>query len=152
MLSFSIAEYGYLENVSFFERNLEMKNLVSITIVLLLVGSLVGLAWANKACETPDGEFNIMISPSTLVLSSPCDVITIHSNISYRTVVATSVAVNGVDVPFTKADSCGDLVAKIGVDDLADFLEPDEVITLTLSGLLTDDSEFAVDGTLRVRD
>jgi hypothetical protein len=93
-----------------------------------------------------------MISPNTLILSSPCDVITIHSNIPYRTVVATSVAVNGVDVPFTKADSCGDLVAKIGIDDLADFLEPDEAITLTLSGLLVDDSKFAVDGTLTVKE
>ena len=135
-----------------FERKLKMKNLVGMTIVLLLVGSFVGLAWANKACETPNGDFNIMISPNTLALSSLCDVITVHSNIPYRAVVATSVAINGVDVPFTKSDACGDLVAKIGVDDLAEFLQPNEAVTLTLSGLLVDGSDFAVDGTITVKE
>ena len=129
-----------------------MKNLVKLSIVLLLIGCFVGLAGANKACETPDGEFNIMISPNTLVLSSLSDVITIHSNIPYGSVVKTSVAVNGVDVPFTKADACGDLVAKIGVDDLAEFLQPNQVITLTLSGLLVDQTEFAVDETITVKE
>ena len=129
-----------------------MKNLVKLSIVLLLVGSIAGLAWANKACETPDGAFNIMISPSTLVLSSLSDTITIHSNIPYGAVIATSVAVNGVDVPFTKADACGDLVAKIGVDDLAQFLQPDRIITLTLSGLLISGTDFAVDETITVKE
>ena len=129
-----------------------MKNLVKLSIVLLLIGSVAGLAWANKACETPDGSFNIMISPNTLVLSSPSNVITVHSNIPYGAVVATSVAVNGVDVPFTKADSCGDLVAKIGVAALAEFLQPDTVVTLTLSGLLKDDTVFSVDETLTVKE
>ena len=98
-----------------------MKKLAGMIIVVLLVGSLASLTWANKACQTPDGAFNIMISPNTLILSSLCDVITVHSNIPYGAVVETSVAVNGVEVPFTKADACGDLVAKIGVDDLAEF-------------------------------
>ena len=129
-----------------------MKKLFILSIVFLIIGSVVGLSWANKACETPDGSFNIMISPSTLVLSSPCDVITVHSNIPYGAVIAASVAVNGVDVPFTKADSCGDLVAKIGVDDLAEFLKPDQVVTLTLSGLLVDDTVFTVDGTIKVKE
>jgi len=129
-----------------------MKNLVVLSIVFLVVGSVAGLAWANKASQTPDGSFNIMISPNTLVLSSPCDVITVHSNIPYGMVVAASVAVNGVDVPFTKADSCGDLVAKIGVDDLIDFLQPNQVVTLTLSGTLVDGAEFAVDDEITVKE
>ena len=129
-----------------------MKNVVKLSIVLLVIGCFVGLAWAIKACETPDGDFNIMISPSTLVLSSPSDTITVHSNIPYSAVDATSVAVNGVDVPFTKADACGDLVAKIGVDDLAEFLQPNAVITLTLSGLLVDGTDFAVDETITVKE
>ena len=129
-----------------------MKNLLKLSIVLLLVGSIAGLAWANKACQTPDGDFNIMISPSTLVLSSLSDTITIHSNIPYGAVVAMSVAVNGVDVPFTKADACGDLVAKIGVDDLAEFLQAGRTITLTLSGLLVDGTGFAVDETIFVKE
>ena len=129
-----------------------MKNLIKCSIVFLVIGSVVGLAWANKACQTPDGDFNIMISPRTLVLSSPSDVITVHSNIPYGVVIATSVAVNGVDVPFTKSDSCGDLVAKIGVDDLAEFLQPNQVITLTLSGMLIDETTFAVDETITVKE
>jgi hypothetical protein len=134
------------------ERRLEMRNLIKCSIVLIVIGSIAGLAWANKACQTPNGDFNIMISPSTLVLSSPSDVITVHSNIPYGAVIATSVAVNGVDVPFTKSDSCGDLVAKIGVNDLAEFLQPDQVITLTLSGMLIDETTFAVDETISVKE
>jgi len=129
-----------------------LKNLIKLSVVLLVIGAAAGLTWANKACETPDGTFSIMISPNTLVLSSLCDIITIHSNIPYNEVIATSVAVNGVDVPFTKADSCGDLVAKIGVDDLSEFLQPDTVVTLTLSGLLDDNTPFAVEGTLTVKE
>lgn len=129
-----------------------MKNRVRLSIALLLVGCFVGLAWANKACETPDGEFNIMISPRTIVLSSPCDTITVHSNIPYGAVDATSIAINGVDVPFTKADDCGDLVAKIGVEALAEFLDPGGVITLTLSGELKDRTSFKVDGTVTVKE
>jgi len=129
-----------------------MKNLVRLSIVSLLIGCFVGLAWANKACETPNGEFNIMLSPKTIVLSSPCDTITVHSNIPYGAVIATSVAINGVDVPFTKSDDCGDLVAKIGVDDLAEFLQPNQVVTLTLSGVLVDGTEFAVDETITVKE
>ena len=128
-----------------------MKKLVRISVVLLLFIAM-SLALANKACETPDGSYKIMISPNTLVLSSPCDVITIHSNISYSSVIATSVAVNGIDVPFTKADSCGDLVAKIGVDDLIEFLEPNQVAKLTLNGLLVNETAFAVDGSLTVKE
>jgi len=129
-----------------------MKNLVRLSIVLLLIGCFVGLTWANKACETPDDTFNIMISPQTIVLSSPCDTITVHSNIPYSLVVATSVAINGVDVPFTKADDCGDLVAKIGVDDLAEFLLPGQDITLTLSGQLKNETSFEVDEIITVKE
>ena len=129
-----------------------MKNLIKFSVVFLVIGSIVGLAWANKACQTPDGDFNIMISPGTLILSSPCDLITVHSNIPYGVVIETSVAVNGVDVSFTKSDSCGDLVAKIGVEDLAEFLQPNQVITLTLSGMLIDETTFAVDETISVKE
>ena len=127
-----------------------MKKLV--TIALLLVVGLGSLSWANKACETPDGEFNIMISPNTLILSSLCDTITVHSNIPYGAVVTESVAIEGVDVPYTKADSLGDLVAKIGVDDLAGFLQPGQSVTLTLSGLLVDGTEFSVGGIITVKE
>jgi hypothetical protein len=129
-----------------------MKNLVKLSIVLLLVGCFVGLAWANKACQTPDGDFSIMISPRTIVLSSPCDTITVHSNIPYGDVDVTTVAINDAPVLATFADDCGDLVAKIGVDDLADSLAPGEVITLTLSGTLVDGTEFSVANTITVKE
>ena len=130
-----------------------MKNLVRLSIVLLLVGCFVGLAWANKACETPDDSFNIMISPKTIVLSSPCDTITVHSNIPFGAVFEGSVAINDIDECTTFADDCGDLVAKIGVEALAKFLEPGEIITLTLSGILTEDGTgFTVDGTITVKE
>jgi hypothetical protein len=128
-----------------------MKNLVRLSIVLLLIGCFVGLAWANKACETPDGEFSIMISPKTIVLSSPCDTITVHSNIPFGAVVDGSVVINDVYECATFADDCGDLVARIGVEALDGILVPGEVITLTLSGELIKEGSFAVDETITVK-
>ena len=127
-----------------------MKNLVQLCIILLVVGCFVGLAWGNKACETPDGAFDIMISPKTIVLSSPCDTITVHSNIPFDDVDG-SVAINGVDARATFPDDCGDLVAKIDIEALAEFLTPGPDVTLTLSGLLDDGIAFAVDETITVK-
>jgi len=130
-----------------------MKNLVRLSIVLLLVGCFVGPAWANKACETPEDSFNIMISPKTIVLSSPCDMITVHSNIPFSAVVKGSVVINDVYECATFVDDCDDLVARIGVEALdEDLLVPGEVITLTLSGVLKDGTRFAADGTITVKE
>ncbi|MBL7214925.1 MAG: hypothetical protein ISS71_04530 [Phycisphaerae bacterium] len=128
-----------------------MKNLVKLSIVLLLIGSFVGLAWANKAHKDYDGttDYCIMISPNTVVLSSPCEVISVHSNIPYDIVDALTITLNSIDPISTGADDCGDLVVKVLIDDLD--LEAGQV-TLTLSGLLNDGTEIAVDETITVKE
>ena len=126
-----------------------MKNLMKLSLMLLLVGGVTGLVFANQACKGDD--YTIMISPRTLVLSSGCDTITIHSNIPYSAVLTDTVAVNGVPAGSTGVDDCGDLVVKIAVADLADILQPKQTVTLTLTGDLADGTSFAVDGTINVR-
>ncbi len=125
-----------------------MKNLTKLSLMLLLVGAVTGLVFANQACKGDD--FTIMISPRTLVLSSGCDAITIHSNIPYNEVITDTVAINGVPAA-TGVDDCGDLVARVAVADLADILLPGQTVTLTLTGDLTDGTSFEVDGTINVK-
>ena len=111
-----------------------MKNLAKpYIIVFLVIGAVVGLAWANKACQ-PYGDPNIMVSPNTLVLHSPCKHLTIHSNIPFNSVETATVTVDGREVPATFwADDCGDLVARVTVDNLGDLEAGD--LEITLSGV-----------------
>ncbi len=125
---------------------------MKLSIVFLLIGSFVGLAWANKAHKDYGGttDFCIMISPNTIVLSGPCDVISVHSNIPYGMVdTSSAITLNGVDPISIGADDCGDLVVKVLIDDLD--LEAGQV-TLTLSGLLIDGTDFAGDETITVKE
>jgi len=124
-----------------------MKHAAKILIVLLVVGSVVGLAWANKACRRSDS-IDIMVSPNTLVLGSGCDAVTVHSNIPYGTVAAGTVTINDVAVT-TWADDCGDLVARISVVAL-DVLGPGE-LTITLRGDYVAGNDFEACETIAVK-
>lgn len=132
---------------NYFCKEHTVKHVARLSIVLLVVGSVVGLAWANKACQRSES-IDIMVSPNTLVLSSFCDAVTVHSNIPYSTVDAATVTINGVAVN-TWADDCGDLVARISVADLG-VLQPGE-ITLTLSGTSVDGKGFVASETITVK-
>ena len=89
-----------------------MRNVAKVSVVLLVIGSVVGFAWANSAVDGDDPA--IMVSPRTVVLRSGCDQITVHSNIPFSLDDEASVAVDDdvVDADFW-ADDCGDLVARI---------------------------------------
>lgn len=105
-----------------------MKNMAKLSVVFLVVGSIVGLAWANSAV---DGDVPaIMVSPSTIVLAR-VSTVTVHTNIPAADVVPESLALNGVAPTSVYVDDCGDIVAKFAVANLG--LEPGAA-TLTLCG------------------
>jgi len=104
-----------------------MKNLVKLSVVFLVIGSAMGLAWANSGVgdESPA----IMVSPSTIVLAK-VDTISVHTNIPAAEVDPDSLDLNGAAPTYVYEDNLGHVAAKFAVADL--HLEPGEA-TLTLS-------------------
>ena len=78
---------------------------------------------------------NIQVSPNVLNLQNNGQVVTIHTNIGYSDVVASSVSLNGVTISSFKADNRGFFVAKFLMDDIKDLpLNIDALNTLCLEG------------------
>ena len=78
----------------------------------------------------------IQVSPNILNLQNNGVVVTIHTDIPYSNVYASSVSLNGIEIQSWKADNRGFFVAKFNLDEvkaLADLLIG-EYNTLTLSG------------------
>lgn len=125
-----------------------MKHLVKLAVVFLVIGSAMGLLWANNGVG--DEPAAIMVSPSTIVLAK-VDIISVHTNIPRADVVDESLELNGVAPTDVCADNLGQLVAKFAVADLD--LEPGEA-TLTLSGDIIDDDvvdSFEASDVVRVK-
>ena len=83
----------------------------------------------------------IAISPHALVLKSPGTVVSVHTNLPYGSVDRGSLELSGIPVSWTKADSCGFLVAKFDMDAVKKIVTPPSA-ELTLTGLRKDDMEF----------
>ncbi len=86
----------------------------------------------------------IMCSPSAVVMKSAAngDWMTVHTDLAYSSVDTASVklVVDGaeiLDVVATKADDCGNLVAKFSLTELKGLVSPPSA-TLTLTGLTKD--------------
>ena len=131
------------------KRNRKMRKPYLIATVVLMVAAGTSLVVANKAS---DGEgYCITISPSTLVLSSPDTIVTVHSNIPYASVDTTTLTLDDIEATFSKSDACGDLVVKFARSDVKGIVEPGPA-TLTLSGEFKDGSSFEASDEITVRE
>lgn len=111
--------------------------------LLTLLGSLVfGQATYGE-------EVAIVVSPSTLNIESEGVWVTIHAEIAYRDVDTVTVALNGIPVEVTKADSRGELVAKFCFDEVKEIVEVG-TFDLTLSGTTYDGEAFFGADSIRV--
>ncbi len=85
-----------------------------------------------------NGEDNlifIQVSPNVLNLQNNGQVVTVHTNIAYSAVVASSVSLNDVAISSYKADNKGFFVAKFLIDDIKGLpLDIDALNTLSLEG------------------
>ena len=122
-----------------------MKHLMKLAVVFLVLGSAMGLVWANNGVgdESPA----IMVSPSTIVLAK-VDIISVHTNIPRTAVVDESLRLNGVAPIHVYEDALGHVAAKFAVAELG--LAPGEA-TLTLSGRFEDGDSFAASDDVRVK-
>ena len=118
---------------------------------LLLVASLcfaVGLS-AGQAFSVETVE--IQVAPQTMLLSSvQSGEVTVHVDIAYSVVVESTIFMNGIAVSWTKADDCGNLVAKFDEEAVKGVLEVPST-TLTLSGTTTAGVDFAGSDTVKVK-
>ncbi len=127
------------------------------------------LRWAGVLCAAlllalapfkaqADISVEIMCSPSAVVMKSAAngDWMTVHTDLAYSSVDTASVELdvnNGqaiLSARATKADDCGNLVAKFSLTELKGLVAPPSAI-LTLTGSTKDGEMFAGSDTVVVR-
>jgi len=85
----------------------------------------------------------IQVAPNVLNLQNKGQVVTIHTDIPYWTVLGSSVALNGVEIDSWKADAQGYFVAKFVMSAIKNLpLNIGELNTLTLDGSKVDGETF----------
>jgi hypothetical protein len=86
---------------------------------------------------------DIQVSPNVLNLSFQGDIVTVHTDIAYGAVVASSVTLNGVKIDHWKSDDQGNFVAKFLVSAVKNLpLIINSYNTLTLCGQTKDGVTF----------
>lgn len=117
----------------------------------------VAVAWAAPTALSAgcveDGEPAIAIAPSTLLIGvEQGGAVTVHTNIPFGSVDASSLALNGVaagDDVF--ADSQGDVVARFSEAAIEAMATAPGTMTLTLTGSDTDGEAFEASSTVTVK-
>jgi len=114
---------------------------------------------AFLCAPAPSHGFDIstQVSPSTLNIQSKGEVVTVHTDIPYSSVVGGTVILNGIPISWWKADNQGNFVAKFDMSDVkalaeAGLLEVPGENVLTLTGYTIYDEEFTGTQTIVVID
>jgi hypothetical protein len=96
-------------------------------------------------------DIEIQVAPHMLLLSSvQSGEVTVHCDIPHSQVDTSSIEMNGVAVSWTKADDCGNLVAKFDEAAVKAVVEPPSTV-LTLIGTTLDGTEFSGSDTVKVK-
>ncbi len=89
---------------------------------------------------------DIDVAPNTLNIQSQGTVVTVHTDIPFAAVEASSVTLNDIEIKSYKADNCGNFVAKFLMSAVKDLVDEGHlelgIIKLTLDGLTTNNDEF----------
>jgi len=108
-----------------------------LTGLIILCTFLVAVSTSNAY------EIMIDVSPNVLNLQSSGTVVTVHTNVDYNTVIASSVVLNNVPISFYKSDDRGYFVAKFVMDEVKNLpLIIGELNTLRLFGVTDDGLSF----------
>jgi hypothetical protein len=115
---------------------------------LVILGIIIMAAGAANAYE-----ILIDVSPNVLNLQSRGTVVTVHTNVDYNMVIASSVFLNGIPIDFYKSDDRGYFVAKFVMDDVKNLpLDIGEMNTLLLLGATDDGLSFTGTQDIKVID
>lgn len=89
-------------------------------------------------------DIQIDVAPNVLNIQSEGVVVTVHTNISFSSVVGSTVFLNGVEISHWKSDARGNFVAKFLSDDIKTLegLIIDGQNTLVLTGYDTNGEAF----------
>lgn len=98
-------------------------------------------------------ETEIDIAPKVLNIQSSGEVVTVHTEIPYSDVAASSVLLNGVAIDWWKVDNQGNFVAKFVMNEIKDLsLVIGDYNTLTLLGVTTWGEAFFGEEDIKVID
>jgi hypothetical protein len=101
-----------------------MRNaLVSIVVVVAVVVFASGLLTAAE----------ITVSPHVINIGSETEVVTVHTDLPYSSVLGATVTLNGIEIDWWKSDNRGNFVAKFDADVVKGKVETGTA-TLTLAG------------------
>ena len=124
---------------------------------VLLLGIVMSAACGSSSTPaaptpavTPSGstaaaaaEITIQIAPNVLNLQNQGEVVTVHTNLPYSSVVGTTVTLNGVAIEWWKADDQGQFVAKFVMSAIKSLpLKIGDHNTLRVEGTKTDATAF----------
>jgi hypothetical protein len=72
----------------------------------------------------PTTTIEIQVSPNVLNLANSGEVVTIHTNLPYSSVIGNSVTLNGVEIAWWKSDAQGNFVAKFEINTIKALFTP----------------------------
>ncbi len=102
--------------------------------IVLFVAPVIATAFAAGAVADDTVYIDVQISPSNIVLGlDKGAAVTVHTDIALGTVERDTVELSGISPYLTKADSCGNLVAKFHQADIEAIVAPG-VVALVLTG------------------
>ena len=94
--------------------------------------------------EYADLTIKIDVAPNVLNLQNNGQVVTVHTNIAYGIVQASTVYLNNVAISSWKSDLRGNFVAKFNIEEIKNLpLDIGEYNTLTLEGTTTSGEPFS---------
>lgn len=115
------------------------KNKLLVVFSFFLVMALLPLSSQSQTVTVID----IQVAPNVLNLQNNGEVVTVHTDIAYWSVEATSVSLNGIEIDHWKADNQGNFVAKFLIEEIKNLpLNIGEYNTLTLEGNTKDGELF----------
>lgn len=128
------------------------RTLACAAVFVVVGGAVAGTAFCTSAPASDAIEIDATVSPSTIVLGlDKGAAVTVHTDIPLSAVDRPSVALSGVSAYLTKADSCGNLVAKFHQEEIEAIVAPPEA-TVVLTGFTKDGDPFSGADTVRVID
>ncbi len=120
---------------------------ISIGLLILFLSVFVQPGFS----QTSALQVAIDVAPAVLNLNNQGEVVTVHTDIAYSLVTASTVYLNGVAINSWKADDRGNFVAKFLMSEIKDLdLNIGGMNTLTLTGKTVADVEFCGEQEIKV--